>query len=65
MLGSTLPEFLFCLCMPDLNAPSGQGYCQGGFSAEFTKVSCFIPAEVMGMMVFSMYIGRDEGGREE
>ncbi|XP_066469779.1 integrin alpha-5 isoform X2 [Tiliqua scincoides] len=24
-------------CRSDLNAPSGQGYCQGGFSAEFTK----------------------------
>ncbi|XP_075055341.1 integrin alpha-5 [Mixophyes fleayi] len=24
-------------CRTDMNAPSGQGYCQGGFAAEFTK----------------------------
>uniref|UniRef100_A0A8D0GWP7 Integrin subunit alpha 5 n=1 Tax=Sphenodon punctatus TaxID=8508 RepID=A0A8D0GWP7_SPHPU len=26
-------------CRSDLNAAAGQGYCQGGFSAEFTKVA--------------------------
>lgn len=40
--------------LADLNSPAGQGYCQSGFSAEFTKVS-FLPSWVWGK-VWTMHI---------
>lgn len=34
---------LYNWCVPEFHGMKGQGYCQGGFSADFTKVSSLNP----------------------